>query len=404
VSAGRLTPGSAREAAPALPVGEERSLRAFPPKPFTVERAENATLWTTDGRTLLDLGGASQGVAVVGHNHPAVVAAVRAQAQRLLHVAQTVPTPTRGAFLAQLHDLLPAPMARTFLANSGTEANECALKLAAAATGRGRFVAAVGSFHGRTTASLAATHRPAFRAPFAAILPQTDFTPLDDIGALQTAVTRDTAAVILEPVQGEGGIRPASPGFLRAAREVCDDTGARLVFDEVQSGMGRTGTFLASAPSGVVPDAVTLGKGLAGGLPVGACAVTDDLAAALPPGGHGSTYGGSPLVCAAGEAALSVLVGEGLMPRAERLGERLRGALSSLGHPLVRGVRGAGLMVGLDLRVRPAPVLATLAGQGFLALTAGTTEVRFLPPLTIEAADLDATVAAVGEALGAAHG
>lgn len=394
----------AADAPPALPAGEERFLRAFPAKPFAVERAKNATLWTADGRTLIDLGGASQGVAVLGHNHAAVVAAVQEQATCLLHVAQTVPSPVRGAFLERLHGLLPPGLTRTFLGNSGTEANECAIKLAVAATGRGRLVAAAGSFHGRSTSALSVTHRAAFRRPFAPILPEADFVPFGDEEALKAAVTGDTAALMLEPVQGEGGVRPASPSYLRAARDVCDDTGAMLVFDEVQSGMGRTGTFLASGAANVVPDAVTMGKGLAGGLPVGACSVTADLADRLPPGGHGSTYGGAPLACAAGEAALWVLVEERLMERAATLGLRLQEALRGLEHPLVREVRGAGLMVGMELRVRPGPVLQSLAQQGFLALSAGTTEVRFLPPLTIDERDLQAAVEAVGAALGAAHG
>jgi LysW-gamma-L-lysine/LysW-L-ornithine aminotransferase len=374
--------------------GDARLLRAFPAKPMTVVRAENTTLWDETGRSYTDLGGASQGVAVIGHNHPAVVAAVREQAGRLLHVAQTIPNDARGRFLDALHDLLGPHYTQTFLANSGTEAVECALKLAVAATGRNRLAACVGAFHGRSSGALSVTHRAAFRAPFGALLAQADHVPFDDVEALKS-IGSDVAALVLEPVQGEGGVRAASNEFLRAARDHCDERGIMLVFDEVQSGMGRTGTFLASQPSGVQPDAVLLGKGLAGGVPIGSCSVSERLAAALPPGGHGSTYGGAPLACAAGEAALGVLVKERLMQRVEDVGPRFHG----LKHDAVRRVRGAGMMVGIDLPVRPAPVLQHLQEAGFLALSAGTTEVRLLPPLTMPIPQVEASLAALRASL-----
>lgn len=380
--------------------GESRFLRAFPPKDIEVVRAENAGLWDAAGRRYVDVGGASHGVAVVGHEHPDVVAAVREQAGRTMHLAQSVPTPARARMLERLHDLLPPALSRTFLANSGAEAVECALKLAVVATGRGRFVALEGGFHGRTLAALSITHKPAFRDPFAPVLAPTDFVPHDDADVLAAAVGPETAAVIIEPVQGEGGVRPVPASVLRAARDLCDDSGAVLVFDEVQTGLGRTGTFLACEPSGVLPDAVTLGKGLAGGVPVGACVVNDRLADALPPGGHGSTYGGAPLACAAGAATLEVLVRERLPQRAALLGDRFAAALRDLEHPAVKEVRHAGLMACADLRVRPGPVLAALQERGFLALTGGPRGVRFLPPLTIAESDLDGCVAAVAEALG----
>ena len=379
--------------------GESRFLRAFPPKPFEVHRARNATLWASDGRTFIDVGGASHGVAVVGHDHPDVVAAVRAAAGHGMHLGQGIPTPARARFLERLHGLLPAGLSRTFLANSGAEAVECALKLAVAATGRGRFVALEGGFHGRTAGALSVTHKPAYRDPFAPMLVPTDHVPAD-ADALAGAVGPETAAVVVEPVQGEGGVRPVPDAVLRAARDLCDDHGAVLVFDEVQTGLGRTGTFLACERAGVVPDAVALGKGLAGGVPVGACVVTDRLAAALPPGGHGSTYGGAPLACAAGLATLDVLVRERLMDRATLLGDRFAAALRDLGHPAVAEVRHAGMMACADLRVRPGPVLAGLQERGFLALSGGARGVRFLPPLTIAGSDLDGCVAAFAEALG----
>jgi acetylornithine/succinyldiaminopimelate/putrescine aminotransferase len=369
--------------------GEARLLRAFPPKGLTVERAENAFLWTPDGRQVVDLGGASHGVALVGHNHPRVVAAIQAQAARVTHVAAGALSPEREAFLEALHAHLPPPLERTFMANSGAEAIECALKLATAATGRGRFVAAQNGFHGRTTGAVAVTHRPAYREPFAAILPPCDFVPFNDEEALKSAVGPQTAAIVLEPMQGEGGVRVATASYLRAARDAADDAGAILVFDEIQSGLGRTGRFLASQAAGVVPDAVTLAKGLAGGLPVGTCSMTEGLAARLPPAGHGSTYGGSPLVCAAAREVLAVLDDEHLAERASRVGDGFRSRLRGL-HPAIASVEGAGLMVGVGLRTRPAAALSALQRAGFLALAGGERGLRLLPPLTVAESTLDA--------------
>ena len=390
---------SAAATPPATLVGEARFLRSFPAKDIVAERATNAELWDTAGRRWLDLGGASHGVALLGHNHPEVVAAIQQQAGRLIHVAQSVQSPVRADFLDRLHAALPAQLERTFIANSGTEGIECALKLAAAATGRTRIVAMQRAFHGRTLGALAGTHRPEFRAPIAQMLPKTDFVPMDDIEALQTAVTKDTAAVLIEPVQGEGGVRPAAREFLRAARDLATDRGAILIHDEVQSGLGRTGTFLAAQAAGVVPDAVVLAKGLAGGLPIGTCSATAELAAKLPPAAHGSTYGGNPLACAAGSAVLDILARDRLAERAARLGSQVAARLRELDAPCVRDVQVSGLMVGLDLRIRPQPVLQAMASAGVLALAGGMTGVRLLPPLTIPEPQLQEGLDAVANAL-----
>lgn len=381
-------------------VGEQRLLRGFPAKPFVAQRAANHELWTNDGRRLVDLGGASHGVALVGHNHPRVVAAIQRQADQLLHVAQGVPTQERADFLEALHARLPTQLTHSFLANSGTEAMECALKLSHAVTGRSRFVAAHSSFHGRTLGALAVTHRPGFRDPFQPLLPPCDFVPLGDEEALKQAVGPATAAIVLEPIQGEGGVREASAGYLRAARDLATDRGALLVFDEVQTGLGRTGTFLASTPSGVVPDLLTLAKGLAGGLPIGVCSMTEAVGARLPPGGHGSTYGGAPLACAVGSEVLSILQEERLAERAAELGAFLRASLQGLQHPAVKAVQGRGLMVGVDLRIRPAASLAALQERGFLALAGGAQGLRFLPPLTVPRDTLAELVAVMPECLG----
>lgn len=374
-------------------------VQLFPRKPMRITRAYGSTLEAEDGRRYTDLGGASHGVANFGHGHPRIVAAIQAQAARAIHVVQTIPTPERAAFLARLHALLPAALSRTFLSNSGTEANEAAIKFAHAKTGRVRIVAARNAFHGRTLGSLAGTFRPNYRKPFERLLGPTDFVPFNDAAALEKAVTDQTSIILLEPVQGEGGLAVATPEFLRAARAAADRHGALLCFDEVQTGLGRTGTNFAFERHNVTPDILTLGKSLAGGLPIGATVMTEATSAAMPAGGHGNTFGGSPLVCAAASAALDVLVHDRLAERSETLGRRFMQRLRDLDAPLLREVRGQGLMVGADLRIKPQPVLDRLIQRGFLALPAGTTVCRFLPPLNIEESLLEEAANALGDIL-----
>jgi acetylornithine/LysW-gamma-L-lysine aminotransferase len=379
--------------------GERFLARSFPPKPVAFARGAGHELSTADGTAYVDLGGASHGVANFGHSHPRIVAAIQAQAARLVHTTMTVPNAERAAFLDRLHRLLPAHLERTFLANSGTEAVECALKHAAAATGRTRFVALRNSFHGRSLGALSATFRPQYRKPFQGLLLDVDFVPANDESALEAAVTEETAAILLEPVQGEGGLTVLSPEFLRAAERIAHAKGALLVVDEIQTGLGRTGHDLAIQPSGVKPDLLLLGKSLAGGLPIGTCSMTADVAARMPAGGHGNTFGGGPLVCAAASAALDVLRDERLSERARVEGERLLGRLRAIPSPLVREARGQGLMLGLDLRVKSQPVLDALLARRFLALAAGPTVVRLLPPLATPREVLDAAADALGAIL-----
>lgn len=375
--------------------------RSFPTKPVAFVRGLAHQLFTAEGEAYTDLGGASHGVANFGHSHPRIVAAIQAQAARLTYATATIPSPVRAEFLEKLHAILPVDLSRTFLANSGAEAIEAAMKHAAVATGRSRFVAMRGAFHGRTLGALGATFRPQYRKPFEALVPDVAFTPLNDTAALEAAVTDDVAAVLVEPIQGEGGLAVASDAFLRDAGRIAHDHGALLIVDEVQTGLGRTGRDLAIDGSGARPDIVALGKSLAGGLPVGAACMTEDVAAAMPPGGHGTTFGGSPLVCAAASAALDVLREENLAARAAAEGETFRQNLSSLGSPLVREVRGRGLMVGVDMRVKSQPLLDALLARRMLALGAGPTVVRFLPPLAIPRSDLDAAAAALRDILAA---
>lgn len=358
---------------------QDRLLRAFPPKPYTATHGDGVWLTMADGRRAMDLGGASHGTAIVGHNHPDVTQAIRDATRRVMHVNGNVPNPDRDAFLARLHAMMPAHLTRTFLANSGAEAVECAVKLAIT-EGRHEIVAIDGGFHGRTLGALAVTGNEAYRAPFAGRLASTRFVAPDDIDALTTAVTEQTAAVVVEPVLGEGGVRPLSSAFLEAVRLVTARHGALFIADEVQTGF-RTGIPLASAP--FTPDIVTVGKGLAGGLPIGACLVSDAVAARLPPAGHGSTYGGAPLVCAAGGAALGLVAEH--MSRAPAIEAGFRAALQ---HAAISDVRGRGAMLAIALRIRAKQAMPVLEQHGILALPAGTRAIRILPPLTMTDAEV----------------
>lgn len=369
-----------------------RLLQLFPSRGISLSRGEGNYVFADD-RRYLDVGGANHGVAVLGHAHPSIQDAIATQSQQLLHTTLSMESPVREAFLERLHGQLPSTYSHSFLANSGTEAWECALKLAAQHTGRSRFVAARGSFHGRSLGSLATTGNPAYREPFQGLLPDHDFVAFNDVDALANAVSSETAAICLEPIQGEGGVHPAQTEYLRAARDLATDHGALLLLDEIQTGFGRTGTFLHAQQHGVDADITTLAKGVAGGLPIGVCSVSESIAEGVQPGSHGSTYGGNPLVAAAGIAALDVL--EQVMPRASEIETQLRQALGPDHMPLVRGIRGCGAMLALDLRVRSAGIVQGLQQQGVLALTAGPRGVRLLPSLFWDQEETDQLQAAL---------
>ncbi|GGT12811.1 MULTISPECIES: acetylornithine transaminase [Streptomyces] len=371
--------------------------------PLALVRGEGSTVWDEAGRAYTDFTG---GIAVntLGHAHPAVVAAVAAQAARLGHVSNLFVSEPPVALAERLLDLLGAP-GRVFFANSGAGAVEAAFKIARR-TGRPHVVAAEGGFHGRTMGALALTGQPAKRAPFLPLPGEVTHVPYGDAAALRAAVTERTAAVFLEPVQGEGGVVPAPEGYLRAAREITRAAGSLLVLDEVQTGIGRTGHWFAhQAVPGVDPDVVTLAKGLGGGLPIGATVALGPAAGLLTPGQHGSTFGGNPVACAAGLAVLETVGKEGLLPHAAWLGERLKRGIGALGHPLVREVRGAGLLLGVAL-AEPAAVRVQAAAQdaGFLVNAAGPDTVRLAPALTLPKAEADALLAALPAILDAAAG
>jgi acetylornithine/N-succinyldiaminopimelate aminotransferase len=362
-------------------------------------RGDGATVWDADGKAYLDLY-AGIAVTALGHNHPALVAAVSTQVATLAHVSNmfaTVPAVT----LAERLLALSGRPGRVYLCNSGTEANEAAFKLSRQ-TGRTGLVAATGGFHGRTMGALALTGQPAKRDPFAPLPGDVTHVPYGDVAALAAAVTADTAMVLLEPIQGEAGVVPPPPGYLAAAREITTRAGALLALDEVQTGIGRTGTWYAHQQDGVEPDVVTLAKGLGGGLPIGACLAFGPAAELFGPGSHGSTFGGNPVCCAAALAVLDTIAADDLLSRVKQLGERLTSGIEALGHPLVAGVRGAGLLLGVVLTddVAQGAELA-LRQAGFLVNAIAPGVLRLAPPFVLTDEEVDAFLAALPSALDA---
>jgi len=367
----------------------------FSEKPIRIERGEGPHLCADDGTEYLDFG-ASYACTPVGHCHPRVVEAVREQAGELFYVQGSYPNDARDALYRKLAALSPG-LENVWLCNSGTEANEAALKFARSATGNEKVVAAMRGFHGRTMGALAATWKGKYKEPFEPLPPGFEFVPYGSEEKLAEAVDEETAAVILEPIQGEGGINPAPEGYLESAREVCDETGAALILDEIQTGLGRTGELWACEHDGVTPDVLTTAKGIASGLPLGATLCADWVAEGAGP--HGSTFSGNPLMCAAATATLDVLVEEELTANAAEVGSYLRESLTEADLP-VREVRGRGLMVGVEVKRGANRLLRDLALEHrILALPAGRTVLRLLPPLVVDEGHADSVVAAVSDVL-----
>jgi acetylornithine/N-succinyldiaminopimelate aminotransferase len=360
--------------------------------PVEFVRGEGTRLWDDAGNEYLDfLAGIS--VVQIGHCHPSLVAAIGKQAARLMHVGNLFYTEP-GIRLAQR--LTAGSLGgKAFLCNSGTEAIECALKLARRHRPGGNFVVMEGAFHGRTMGALSATPQEAKQAPFAPLVPGFSVVGRDDGAALADAVDGDTAAVLVEPIQGESGIHPLSEETLRAAREACDRHGALLIFDEIQCGMGRTGSMWAWQQLGVRPDAMTVAKGLGGGLPIGACVTTPEVAGTFQRGDHGSTFAGGPVVAAAAHAVLDVVDDPAFLAEVARKGERLQTGLAALGLD----VRGRGLMVGFYCDDGPGVAARLLADQRLVVNATGPDTIRLLPPLTVSEAEIDEAVARVGAAL-----
>jgi LysW-gamma-L-lysine/LysW-L-ornithine aminotransferase len=363
---------------------------------LTITSGHGATLCDAQGREYIDCMGA-QGAANLGHAHPQIASAITRQASRLLSLPETFYNDQRAALVERLARLAPG-LERVFLCNSGTEAVEAALKFARLSTGRPQIVAAMRGFHGRTLGALSATWNKAYREPFEPLVPGFQHVPYNNPAAMEAAIGKGTAAVILETIQGEGGVHLAQPGYLEAVERLCRQNGALLILDEVQTGYGRTGKMLACEHDQVKPDMICLAKSMAGGLPMGAvligCRVDK-----LSPGMHGSTFGGNPLACAAALAVLEVMEHDHLAEQAAEKGAYLLEKLNGISSPLIREIRGRGLMIGIELKKKAAPYLQAMEAQGVIALQAGPTVIRLLPPLVITFAQLDTAAALIERVL-----
>ena len=371
----------------------EAIMATYAAPPLTLVRGEGAQVWDETGKSYLDLV-AGIAVNVLGHAHPAIVEAVSRQVATLGHTSNLVANEPSVRLAERLLGLIGRD-GKVFFANSGTEANEAAFKLARR-TGRPQIVATDGGFHGRTMGALALTGQPAKRAPFEPLPGIVTFVPFGHGAALRAAVGPDTAASFLEPIQGEAGVVVPPEGYLAEARRITSAAGALLVLDEVQTGIGRTGAWFAHQREGVDPDVLTLAKGLGGGLPIGACLAFGDAASLLEPGQHGSTFGGNPVSCAAALAVLDTIEQDDLCGHAKRVGERLSSGVTQLAHPLVDHVRGAGLMLGIVLTAPVAVLIERVArDHGFLVNAPTPDVVRLVPPLVLSDDQVDAFLAAL---------
>jgi len=380
-------------------------LQTYRRQPVTFVRGQGVHLWDADGREYLDLL-SGIGVAALGHSHRGLARAIAEQSETLIHTSNLFYHPLQGQLAERLANLSGLP--RTFFCNSGTEAVEACLKFArrywyTKGEPRAEVIALEESFHGRTFGSLSVTSDEHYRAPFAPLLAGVKFVPVNEPAALAAAVSRSTAAIIAEPVQGEGGIRPLTPAFAAAINEACAKTGALFIADEVQSGLGRTGYPFYFAALGLKPHLVSVGKALGGGVPIGAALVSQEVADTISYGDHGSTYGGNLLACRAALCVLDELVGGGLLAHIGRIGQHFERRLKAIAakHSMVKDVRGRGLMWGLELTRDAAPVVPAGLERGVVVNRTAETVVRLLPPLIITEAEVDEGLARLDAALGA---
>lgn len=362
-----------------------------------IVRGAGARVWDDQGREYIDCVG-GHGSANIGHCNPAVVHAVEQQARTLLTCTEVFYNDARARMLAKLASVTPPGLDRIFLTNSGAESVEAAFKFARMATGRTEIIACMRGFHGRTMGALSATWDPKYREPFMPLVPGFKHVPYDNAAAVREAITDQTAAIIVEVVQGEGGVRPGSTEYFAELSDICRERGVLLIVDEIQTGFGRTGALFACEHYNLTPDILCLAKSIAGGLPMGAIAIGPRVQNVIKLA-HGSTFGGNPLACAAGVATIDYIVENDLPGRARELGTYFVERLRAIRSDAIREVRGLGLMVGVELRQKATPYLKALMDRGVLALPAGTTVVRFLPPLVISREDLDQVVDRFAEAV-----
>ncbi len=362
----------------------------YPKRDITIVRGKDATLWDDQGRAYIDCVG-GQGVSTLGHANEAVARAITEQALTMISCPEIFYNDKRAEFLQKLQGVLPAGLTRIYLSNSGAESVEAAIKFARLSTGRHNIIATVRAFHGRTMGALSATYEPKYREPFMPLVPGFSHVPYNNLEAMRNAVNEQTAAILIEAVQGEGGVHPGTHEYLLGVREIADGAGALLIVDEVQTGFARTGKWFAVQHSSVTPDLMTMGKAIAGGVPMGAVGIRDTVKN-LGPGVHGSTFGGNPLACAAGIASLDEMQRLDLPQQAAEKGAYFMERLEEINAPVIREVRGKGLLIGVELKMKVAPFLRGLQAEGVLALPAGLNVLRFLPPAVITREQIDTVV------------
>lgn len=367
--------------------------RFYAKKPVTIVRGRGVLVFDSEGREYIDCTG-SYGTCIVGHAHPRVAEAIADQARELISCHGSTYNDARARLVAKLLTIAPAGLNRFFLSNSGAEAVESAIKLARKRTCRRKVVAVKGGFHGKTHGALSATWDSKYRRSFEPLVPDFMHIPFDNEDVAHDVISRDTAAVLFEPIQGEGGIRVASASWLHLLRDLTRDAGALLIADEIQSGFGRTGRMFACDHFGITPDVMCLGKGIASGLPLAVTVSNDDIMSSLAVGEHTSTFGGNPVVCAAAAATISVLLEERLVENSAKVGQYLKDKLLEMQKELriMREVRGMGLMLGAEMRFDVHSILQSALQQGVLLLDAGRNVVRFLPPLCIQESQVDRVV------------
>lgn len=358
--------------------------------PVTVEKGLGSHVWDTDGKEYIDCMG-GYGVALVGHRNKRVVDAIKAQLDKIITVHSSLYNKTREDLLQRLVKVAPKGLTQVHLNNSGAEAIEAAIKFARKFTGKKGMIAMRGSYHGKSLGALSLTFNPKYRKSFQPLVEQVSFTPFGDIDALRETINDDTAFVIIEPIQGESGIHVAPDGFLENVRKVCDETGVILIFDEIQSGLGRTGQMWASDHWNTAPDIMCLAKGIAGGVPMGATLVRPDILDCIGKGEHSSTFGGNPLSCAAASATLQALTQDGLITNAQTIGDKFFEGLKKLQnkHKIIREIRGKGLMIGIELKFEVRDILMEAIEKGILLLYSGRNILRLLPPLVLSEQDVE---------------
>ena len=369
-----------------IQISNENELDVYPKRDVVIVKGENARVWDDQGREYIDCV-AGHGVVSIGHCNPRVVDAVKKQVEKLISCPGIFYNDSRALFLQKLIEITPENLTKAFLCNSGAESIEAAIKFARISSGKTDFVCAMRSFHGRTLGALSATYNPKYRDDFKPLVPGFSFVPFNNIDKIKSVISDKTAGIILEIVQGEGGVNIGDDEYFKQVRELCNENGIILIIDEVQTGFCRTGKMFACEYFGLQPDILCLAKAMAGGIPIGATLCSDKIS--IPKGKHGSTFGGNPLACEAAIAAIGYMIDNNLAGEAIAKGDYFCQKLSEFNLQVIREIRHRGLMIGIELKVKVKPYIEKLLQEGVLVLPAGATVIRLLPPLTISYSDLD---------------